>query len=67
MKTNSINKKNKLEYHHINIEVLEKKPNACKNISPTFKYLTFIFQTVTNFKCNSKYVQVIFKNMIITI
>jgi hypothetical protein len=44
MKTNSINQKKKLECHHINIEVLEKKPNACKNISPTFKYLTFIFQ-----------------------
>jgi len=30
--------------HHINIEVLEKKPNTCKNISPTFKYLTLLFK-----------------------
>jgi hypothetical protein len=30
--------------HHINIEVLETQPNTCKNISPTFKYLNFIFK-----------------------
>jgi hypothetical protein len=27
--------------------VLEKKPNIWKNISPSFKYLNFIFQSVT--------------------
>jgi hypothetical protein len=26
----------------------EKKSNTCKNISPTFKYLNFIFQIATN-------------------
>jgi hypothetical protein len=33
--------------------VHEKKPNTCKNISPIFKYLNFIFWTTTNFKSNS--------------
>ncbi len=43
MKTNSINQKNiYYNVHHINIEVLEKK-KTYKNISPTFKYLNFIF------------------------
>jgi len=35
------------------LRCLKKKPNTCKNISPTFKYLNFIFQIVTNFKSNS--------------
>jgi hypothetical protein len=26
----------------------KKHPNICKNISPIFKYLNFIFQTTTN-------------------
>jgi len=35
------------------IEVLEKKPNVFKNISPSFKYLNFIFQSVTSFRSSS--------------
>jgi hypothetical protein len=52
---NNLNQPKKLyqNVHNINIEVLEKKPNTYKNISPTFKYLNFIFQTATNFRSNS--------------
>ncbi len=30
--------------------MLERKPNTCKNISPTFNYLNFIFQIATRCK-----------------
>jgi hypothetical protein len=33
-----------------------KKPNTCKNISTTLKYLNFIFQTTTNFRSTSTWI-----------
>ncbi len=43
-----------------------KKTNTCKNISPTFKYLNFIFQIAINFRSNQVLASAL-KNMIITI
>ncbi len=32
------------------LRCLKIKPNTCKNISSTFKYLNFIYQSATNFR-----------------
>jgi hypothetical protein len=54
MKINSINQKNYIRMFTTSIlKSLKKKPNTCKNISPTQKYVNFIFQSVTNFRSNS--------------
>jgi hypothetical protein len=45
MKTNSINQKHYIKMFTTSIlRCLGKKPNTCKNISPTFNYLNFIFK-----------------------
>jgi hypothetical protein len=43
------------------LRYIKKKPNTCENISPTFKYLKFIFQTTTNFRSNSSTWNLFFK------
>jgi hypothetical protein len=55
MKTNSLNQKYILKCSpHQYWNALEKPNNLfCKNISPIFKYLNFIFQIIKILKSNS--------------
>ncbi len=50
MKTNFINQK--LIWECSPHQYWNAWKNTCKNVSPTFKYLNFIFLTITNFRSN---------------